>query len=130
MIYDNLIGLTNTVEDFVTEKNTAVAVGSGSLKVFATPVMINLVEKISAELVEKNLPDELTSVGISINAKHTAPTPCNMKLRVEVKIISVDGRKITFEFLAVDERGEIGHGSHERFIVDRNKFQAKANAKL
>lgn len=129
-MHENLIGLTNAVEDFVSEKNTALAVGSGSLKVFATPAMICLVEKATADLVEKNLPSELTSVGISLNAKHTAPTPCGMKIRVEVKIISVDGRKIVAEFFAFDERGEIGRGSHERFIVDRNKFQAKANAKI
>ena len=129
-MHENLIGLTNVVEDFVTEKNTALAIGSGSLKVFATPAMICLVEKAAAEVVEKNLPSELTSVGISLNAKHTAPTPCGMKIRVEVKIISVDGRKIVAEFFAFDERGEIGRGSHERFIVDRNKFQAKANAKI
>ena len=128
-MHENLIGLTNVVEDFVTEKNTALAIGSGSLKVFATPAMICLVEKAAAEVVEKNLPSELTSVGISLNAKHTAPTPCGMKIRVEVKIISVDGRKIVFDAVASDERGEIGHGTHERFIVDRAKFQAKANAK-
>ena len=130
MSYENLRGLTNATEFFVTEKNIASALGSGSLKVFATPAMIQLIEIAAAELLEKNLPSELTSVGISLNAKHTAPTPCGMKIRVEVKIISVDGRKIVAEFFAFDERGEIGRGSHERFIVDRNKFQAKANAKI
>ena len=126
----NLIGLTNSLEDTVTEKNTALALGSGSLKVFSTPAMIRLIESAAAELVEKNLSPELTSVGISLDVKHTAPTPIGLKVRAEVKIVSVDGRKIIFEVAAFDERGEIGRGSHERFIVDRKKFQTKADAKL
>lgn len=130
MSYENLIGLTNTVEEFVTEKNTALALGSGSLEVFATPAMILLAEKASAELIEKNLPTELTSVGIALAVEHSAPTPVGMKVRVEVKIISAEGRKIIFDIAAFDERGEIGRGSHERFIVDKKKFQDKANAKL
>ena len=129
MSYENLIGMTNAAEEFVTEKNMAVALGSGSLKVFATPALIRLIESAAAELVEKNLPRELTSVGIALNVRHTAPTPLGMKVRAEVKIISVDGRKIIFEVAASDARGEIGRGTHERFIVDREKFQRKADAK-
>lgn len=129
MSYENLIGMTNAAEDFVTEKNTAVALGSGSLKVFATPALIRLIESAAAELVEKNLPRELTSVGTALNVRHTAPTPLGMKVRAEVKIISVDGRKIIFEVTASDAQGEIGRGTHERFIVDREKFQRKADAK-
>ena len=130
MTYENLIGLTNTAEDIVTEKNTALALGSGSLKVFATPAMIRLIEIAAAELVEKNLPPELTSVGIAIDIKHTAPTPINLKVRAEVKITSIDGRKIIFEVAAFDERVETGRGFHERFIVARKKFQTKADAKI
>ena len=129
MSYENLIGMTNAAEEFVTEKNMAVALGSGSLKVFATPALIRLIESAAAELVEKNLPRELTSVGIALNVRHTAPTPLGMKGRAEVKIISVDGRKIIFEVAASAARGEIGRGTHERFIVDREKFQRKADAK-
>ena len=130
MSYENLIGLTAVRESLVTEKNTALALKSGSLKVLATPEMIRLLEETSAELVEKNLPRELTSVGISLEVKHTAPTPVGMKFRAEVKIVSIDGRKIVLEVVAFDERGQIGHGIHERFIVDKEKFQSKADAKL
>ena len=130
MTYENLIGLTAVRESSVTEKNTALALKSGSLKVLATPEMIRLLEETSAELVEKNLPRELTSVGISLEVKHTAPTPVGMKFRAEVKIVSIDGRKIVLEVAAFDERGQIGNGIHERFIVDKEKFQSKADAKL
>ena len=130
MIYENLIGLTGAAEDSVTAENTALAVGSGSLKVLATPAMICLVERAAAALVEKNLPPESTSVGIAINIKHTAPSPIGMNIRAEIKIVAVDGRKVIFDVAAFDERGEIGRGSHERFIVDRKNFQTKADAKL
>ena len=129
MTYEHLLGLTNVVKSVVTAENSALALKSGSLKVFATPAMIRLIEEAAAELLEKNLPPESTSVGISINVNHTAPTPLGMNVRAEVKIISVEGRKIIFEVAAFDERGEIGRGTHERFIVDRKKFQSKTDAK-
>lgn len=130
MTYEHLIGMTDAAEDLVAEKNTALALGSGSLKVFATPAMICLVERAAVALTEKNLPPELTTVGTVMNIKHTAPSPIGMSIRAEVKVTSVDGRKIIFDAVAFDERGEIGRGTHERFIVDRKKFQAKADSKL
>ena len=129
MTYENLISMTNSAEEFVTEENTALALRSGNLKVFATPAVIRLIEEAAAKLVEKNISPELTSVGISLDVKHTSPTPLGMKVRAEVKIISVEGRKLTFEVVAYDERGEIARGSHERFIVYKEKFQSKADAK-
>ena len=129
MTYEHLLGLTNVAETFVTEENTALALKSGSLKVFATPAMIRLIEQAAAELVEKNLPPDSTSVGIVLNVKHIAPTPIGMNVRAEVKIVSVDGRKVVFDVAAFDERDEIGRGSHERFIVGREKFQLKADSK-
>ena len=130
MSYENLIGLSDVQESSVTAENTALALKSGSLEVLATPEMIRLVEETAAALVEKNLPRDLTSVGISLDIKHTAPTPIGMKFRAEVKIVSVDGRKIVLEVAAFDESGQIGNGIHERFIVDAKKFQLKANSKL
>ena len=126
---DLQIGLKNSLAQVVTENDTALAVGSGSLKVLATPKLIALVEKAAADLTEKNLSQELTSVGILVNFEHTAPTPVGMKFFAEVEIIEIDGRKIIFNVTAFDEVGEIGHGRHERFIVNREKFQTKADSK-
>ena len=123
------VGLKKSLAQVVAENDTALAVGSGSLKVLATPKLIALVEKAAAELVEENLSQELTSVGISVNFEHTAPTPVGMKIFAEVEVAEVDGRKIIFDVATFDERGEIGRGRHERFIVNREKFQAKADAK-
>lgn len=131
MNFENLkIGMKNSVESKVTENDTALKIGSGSLKVLATPKMIALMEKSAADLVEKVLPEEFTSVGISLNIQHIAPTPVGIKIFAEVEIISVEGRKIIFTVSAKDEVEEIGCGTHERFIVDRKKFFAKAEKKL
>ena len=131
MTFENLqIDLKNSAESVVTENDTALKVGSGSLKVLATPKMIALVEKAATDLIDKNVPSEYTSVGISLLVAHTAPTPVGMKISAEVEIISVDNRKIMFHFEVFDECGEIGSGTHERFIVEREKFQAKADKKI
>jgi len=128
--FDNLkVGEKNFVEITVTESDTALAMKSGSLKVLATPKLICLVEEAAATLAEKFLPAEYTSVGISVDVKHTAPTPVGLKVRVEVELIEVDGRKLTFDVSAVDAAGEVFNGRHDRFIVNREKFQSKANMK-
>ena len=131
MNFENLkVGLKNSAEKIVGENDTALAVGSGSLKVLATPIMLALMEKSAADLLEKILPQEFTSVGISLDIKHTAPTPIGMKIFAQSEIIAVEGKKIIFEIVANDECGEIGRGTHERFIVDRKKFQSKADSKI
>lgn len=131
MNFENLkVGLKNSAEKIVGEDDTALKVGSGSLKVLATPILTALMEKSAADLVEKLLPEEFTSVGLSLKIQHVAPTPVGLKIFAQAEIVEVDGRKIIFKVSANDEVEEIGRGTHERFIVDRKKFFAKAEKKL
>ena len=123
------IGMNNVVEAKSTENTTALNMKSGSLKVLATPAMMCLMEQAAAELVERNLPDDMTSVGISINVAHKAPTPIGLTVKAEAIITDIDGRKITFDVKASDGIDEIGSGTHERFIVNKEKFQTKADNK-
>lgn len=129
MNFDIKIGLKNIAESSVTKNNTALAVGSGSLEVLATPAMLALIEKAAADLLEKILPQEYTSVGTLLNVEHIAPSPVGMKIFAEVEVVEVNGRKIIFKVSAKDEVEEIGRGTHERFIVGREKFQTKADSK-
>ena len=122
--------MSNSVEIQSTEETTALELKSGSLRVLATPAMMCLMEQAAAELVERNLSDDLTSVGIAINISHKAPTPIGLTVRAEAVITNVDGRKITFDVKAFDDVEEIGSGTHERFIVNKEKFQTKADGKL
>lgn len=124
------VGAKNFVEAIVIESDTALAMGSGSLKVLATPKLICLVEEVAANLAEKSLPVEFTSVGTNINVNHTAPTPIGAKVHVEVELAEIDRRKLIFKIVASDDVGKILDGTHERFIVEREKFQAKANSKV
>lgn len=126
---DIKVGLKNIVTDKVTEKNTAKAMGSGSLEVYATPAMTCLMEKASTEALEPLLADGWTTVGISLEVQHKAATSMGMKVRAEAEVMAVDGREITFAVKAFDDREEIGSGIHERFAVMKEKFMSKAAGK-
>lgn len=114
----------------VTDEVTAAAVGSGMLPVFATPSMIALMEKAAAESVAPQLDAGMTTVGTKLDVAHTAATPVGMTVRVETELTEIDGRRLIFTVRAFDELGEIGSGTHERFIVNAEKFLAKAEIKL
>lgn len=109
--------------------NTARTVGSGTLDVFATPAMMALIEETSWRAVAPYLEEGQGTVGILLNVAHSAPTPLGMTVTCEVELTAVEGRKLTFKVNVQDEKTEIGSGVHERFIVDNQKFQAKANKK-
>jgi len=123
-------GLKNTVSEEVTEANTALAMGSGSLPVYATPAMTCLMEKAATEAVEHLMPDGWTTVGISLHVAHKAATPVGLTVRAEAEVTAVEGRKIVFTVRAYDDKEEIGVGTHERFAVAKEKFLAKAAGKV
>ena len=114
----------------VTDEVTAAAVGSGMLPVFATPSMIALMEKAAAESVAPQLDAGMTTVGTKLDVAHTAATPVGMTVRAETELTEIVGRRLIFTVRAFDELGEIGSGTHERFIVNAEKFLAKAEIKL
>ena len=123
-------GLAHSVGEICAETNTAQAMGSGSLPVYATPAMTALMERAAAELLAALLPPALTSVGTALEVRHISATPCGLRVRASARILAVDGRSIRFEVTASDEAGEIGHGSHTRFLVERERFLQKAAGKL
>lgn len=113
----------------VVYENTAAAVGSGVLEVFATPCMLALMEKTACDSVLPYLEEGWGSVGTEVNIRHVAATPIGMTVRCESELIEVDGRRLVFTVKAYDEVGLIGEGTHERFTVNNEKFQSKTNAK-
>ena len=122
-------GIKGKNEMLVTEEKTAKAVGSGTLDVLATPAMIALMEKTAYESVADVLEEGEGTVGTLVNIKHVAATPVGMKVRCESELLKVEGRALTFSVACYDERGLIGEGEHQRFVVCNEKFQEKANAK-
>jgi fluoroacetyl-CoA thioesterase len=97
--------------------------------VFGTPFLGGLFEGVSADLMAPHLGAGETSVGISMNLKHTAPTPLGMEVRAVTEITQVEGRKITFKLTAFDEKEKIGEAVHERFIINAEKFNQRLEAK-
>lgn len=118
-------GLTGTAETVVRETNTALAMGSGSLHVFATPGMIALMEQAACNAVAACLDEESTSVGTLVNITHDAATGMGKAVTATATLTAVKGRKLVFEITAADEDKQIGKGTHERFIVNKEKFMAK-----
>lgn len=123
-------GIKGTGSVEVVRENTAAAVGSGMLEVFATPMMIALMEKTACESVAPYLEEGSGTVGTELNVKHVAATPIGMQVTCETELVEVDGRRLVFQVKASDEAGLIGEGTHERFIINNEKFQSKANGKL
>ncbi len=123
------IGLRGKQMMMVDEENTACAVGSGLLPVFATPSMIAMMEAAAMNSLAAALDESESTVGTYLNVKHVAPTPIGMVVRAESELIAIDGKKLTFDVKAYDECGLIGEGTHERFIVNAARFTDKANKK-
>ena len=111
-------------------EDTALEVGSGSLLVYATPCMVALMEGAACEAIADALDENETTVGTELNIRHTAATPVGLEVRAEATVTAVDGKAITFEVRAFDEAGEIGSGTHKRFVVNSQRFLDKTYAKL
>ena len=123
------IGMKGRAETVVTRDNTAQAVGSGLVPVFATPCMIALMENAAVDAVQARLAPDEGTVGTRLDVTHDAATPIGMKVWAEAEITAVEGRKITFAVAAWDEAEKIGGGTHERFIIKSERFLAKAQGK-
>ncbi len=123
-------GLKYTKTEAVNESNTAAKVGSGLLPVYATPAMIALLEGTCAEAVAPLLDEGMTTVGTKLDVEHVAATPIGMDVVCECELVEIDRRRLVFKVEICDKAGLIGRGTHERFIVDSEKFMSKVKAKL
>lgn len=124
------VGLKGNAETLVEREDTAAAVCSGSLLVYATPCMVALMEGAACNALEGVLGEDQTTVGIELNIAHTAATPVGMEVRAEAEVTAVEGKIITFQITAFDEKGKIGEGTHKRAIVNTQKFLDKTYDKL
>lgn len=113
----------------VTDANTAKTMGSGTLDVFATPAMVALIEQTAYTSIESELEPGWGSVGTSLNIQHLSATPVGMAVTATTELVEVDRRRLVFHAEVYDEKGLVGKGTHERFLVENEKFQAKADAK-
>ena len=124
------VGMKGRAEAVVTQDNAAVTAGSGTLPVFATPWMCALMEKAAWTAVAPGLSEGESTVGTKLSISHVSATPVGMKVWAESEVTLVDGKRIEFTVNAYDEKGLIGSGTHERFVVTDQRFLAKAARKL
>ena len=124
------IGTTKTVTITVTPNDSAKTYGSGTLDVFATPAMIALMERTAMDSVAPYLAEDEATVGTEVNVQHLSATPIGCTVTCQSELTEIDGRKLTFKVTASDNKGVIGEGTHQRFIIKKEKFLAKASEKL
>jgi len=115
-------GLTGESTTTVVHENTAASVGAVGVEVFATPMMIALMENADWRAVADSLEDGDVTVGTVVNVRHLAATPLGQRVRATAELIEIDGRRLVFKVEAYDEKRKIGEGTHERFIVNLDRF--------
>ena len=124
------VGLKGRAETVVSDSNTAQAACSGALPVFGTPFMCALMEEAAWKSIAPHLEPGQSTVGTKLDISHDSATPVGMKVWAESEITEVDGKRLVLTVAAFDERGPIGRGTHERFIVTDERFLAKCAKKL
>ena len=122
-------GIKGRREQTVTPEMSAARIGSGLVEVFATPMMVALIEQTCLESVLPQLEEGQGTVGTLVNVSHVSATPVGMRVWCESELVEVDRRRLVFKVKAYDECGLIGEGTHERFIIDSAKFMEKINNK-
>jgi fluoroacetyl-CoA thioesterase len=123
-------GLTGSATLIVADEHTAPRVGSGRVRVLATPVMINLIEAAALDAVEGLLPEGHQSLGTLLNVRHIAATPVGMRVTAQVEVVAIEGRTMRFRVEARDAVELIGDGSHERVVVNVAKFDLRVQRKM
>ncbi|HMO54886.1 MAG TPA: thioesterase family protein [Tepidiformaceae bacterium] len=128
-IEDMKVGATATGSAVCAAEHFASNIVAGTPDVFSTPALGALVEGTAAEWMGSHLPADQMTVGAQIVINHTAATPEGMTVTAEVKLVAVDGRRFDFEWAASDGVDEVGNGTHQRFVVDRARFEQRLSAK-
>lgn len=123
------VGMKHEATFRVDEQYTAFHIGSGSLRVLATPSMIGFMERISHQLLARCLPEGYSSVGTLVDVRHLAPTPLGWTVRVTSEVLEVDGRKVTLVVEAWDDQEKVGEGRHQRVVIDLSRFLQRVEAK-
>ncbi len=122
-------GLKGRVDLTVGDEHTAPSIGSGAIHVLGTPVMINLMEAAALDAAEHLMPKGHQSLGIHVDISHVAATPIGMKVHATAEVTAVEGNRIRFHVEAHDEAGMIGKGTHERVVVNMERFDKRVQKK-
>jgi len=122
------VGIASTTRLTVDEERCIGFMGKEGM-VYATPRMVLDVEYACRNLVLEHLDDGEDSVGSHVSIDHLAATPLGLDVTIEVKLVDIDRRRVTFEFSVRDSIEECGRGKHVRFIADKAKSFERIKAK-
>ena len=122
-------GLKGRADLTVGDEHTAPSVGSGTIHVLGTPVMINLMEAAALDAAEHLMPKGHQSLGIHVDISHVAATPIGMKVHATAEVTAGEGNRIRFRVEAHDEAEMIGEGTHERVVVNVERFDKRVQKK-
>ena len=123
-------GLNGSAHLIVGDEHTAPRVGSGRVRVLATPVMINLMEAAALDAIERLLPPGHQSLGTHLDVGHYAATPVGMGLRASAVVTKIEGRTVEFRVEAFDDKERVGDGTHTRVVVNVERFDQRVQRKL
>lgn len=122
MLEDVLVGTSGTITRVVAENDCTIR---GDYQIFSTPNLVLLLEETAIEALAPFLPDTQSSVGTNVNVVHSAATLLGQTVTCTATVSEVDRRRIVFDITATDGVDTITSGSHERFVVDLEKFGAR-----
>lgn len=109
---------------------TAEKAGNKGVDVLSTSMLVQLVENAAIACIEPMLDDNQVSLGTHVDIEHHKPVPVGFIVRTQVEIVMIDGPRISFAVQVFDEQEAVAEGTHERYIIDKAKFQAKLEEKL
>ena len=119
------VGLIGEAITTVTSQQSAVAMGSGSLPVFATPALIAQMEAATVAAVDPYLRKGYTSVGIEVQVRHVAATPLGEYVTSMAEITRIDGKRVELQVRSWDEHELIGEGTIIRYVIDAEEFMSR-----
>ena len=124
------VGAKGKFEQAVEKSHLASELDSSLAQVMSTPTMIGMMELAAMDAIKPFLEPGEGSVGISIDAQHTAATPPKHRVRAEAEVTKSEGRRLEFKVTAFDETEQIGSGTHRRAVIDTAKFNDRLKAKV
>lgn len=114
------------IQEFIVgDEHTASHLGSGSVQVLATPIMIAFIENTALKLLDQSLEEGYSSVGTRVDIRHLAPSPLGSQVRVEVVVDRVDGKKVSLLAEVWDGNTLVGSGTHERYVIEVSRFMER-----
>lgn len=119
------VGKTLVNEYIVKPEDTADFLGNKGVTMLSTPSMIGFMEDTAAHIVLDNIPKNFRMVGTRIDVEHIKPTSINMKVTIKATLTAVEGRKLSYNVEAFNEKGKIGFGTYEQHVIKLGDFLSK-----